>query len=398
MRIWLGVLLIATIGCGNDDASGGEAGRGGEGGDAGRSDAGRGGGGGGAGRAGSGGAAGGGGRAAGSGGSDSTRLALPQVYPLVRANTPTGLIRDPRFQMVSAASSRNVRSLPQALTASINLAVAVQERLYSMGPTAILRIVKDLDDRVAGLDTDVSRHACLTSDPVSVTYALPGGQTFTVKLQCFQSFGTPGAGAGWLAFGFDKAPFVRGDAGDAGTESDAGVEPADGGDHFYLIEGQPGGMGGAYHIDRANGNVEAWIAVAEKTIPMNSQVIMHLLSRKPEKTLELAFAGSAVGFCSAHLKTSADHIFVQGRTNGAAAPGAIIAPGTQVCDAARAGCFAIAALEVDLGPDANGCSAIAASTFDIATELDASSDSGANVSFANIYTYFDEPPTGIPAF
>jgi hypothetical protein len=238
---------------------------------------------------------------------------LPQVYPLVRANTPTVLIRDPRFQMVSAASSSNVRSLPQALTASINLAVAVQVRLYSMGPTAILRIVKDLDDRVAG-------------------------------------------------------------------------------------EGQPGGMGGAYHIDRANGNVEAWIAVAEKTIPMNSQVIMHLLSGKPEKTLELAFAGSAVGFCSAHLKTSADHIFVQGKTNGAAAPGAIIAPGTQVFDAARAGCFAIAGLEVDLGPDANGSSSIAASTFDIATELDASSDSGANVSFADIYTYFDEPPTGIPAF
>src|SRR6185295_3582928 len=82
---------------------------------------------------------------------------------------------------------------------AVNLATVVQERFYSGGPTAILRVVKALDDRVQGLDTDPSAHECLTAAPVPWTYSLPGGPTFTVKLQCLQEFGAPGSpGAGWL--------------------------------------------------------------------------------------------------------------------------------------------------------------------------------------------------------
>jgi hypothetical protein len=326
------------------------------------------------------------------------RLTLPQVYPLVRASTPSGLIADPKYQPeVSLAASAlvrggRVRGLPQALGGEINLAVAVQERLYMGGPTELLRIVKDLDDRVAGLDTDASKHECLTATPVDKTYSLPGGQTFNVKLQCLQSFGAAGSpGAGWVAFGFAHARVL--------VESDAGaVDTGEPDDDFYLVEGQATGMGGAYHVQRTSGTVEAWIAVADSVATSNSQVIMHLATDKLAATSELALAGSGVGFCAAHLQTSADFIFIQGKTNGVPPPGTSMMPGVQYCDALRAGCFAVGALDVDLGGDAPSCTSIASSAFAIHSELDASNDATANVMPASVFMYFNQMPLGVSAF
>lgn len=98
---------------------------------------------------------------------------------------------------------------------------------------------------------------------------------------------------------------------DAGT--DAGREA------FYLLEGQEGGMGGVYRVD--GDDVEGWIAVADRNAPMNSRVLMHLITHKAPATSELALAGAGVGFCSGHLKTSSDYLFIQGKTNGAPPPG-----------------------------------------------------------------------------
>src|SRR5204863_1088492 len=125
----------------------------------------------------------------------------------------------------------------------------------------------------------------------------------------------------------------------------------------YLIEGQEGGNGSAYHIDR-HGNVEGWIAVAERDIPGNSQVIMHLRTDKTAGTLELALAGSAVGFCAAHLKTNPEFLFVSGKTNAPPPPGTMQAVGTQYCDAVRSGCFRADDLATDLGGDSGSCTAI----------------------------------------
>src|SRR5581483_2387146 len=82
------------------------------------------------------------------------------------------------------------------------LAAIVQERLYRPSPTELLRILHELDDRVGTLDPRPARHACLTEAPVAQTFALPGGQSFTVNLQCLQTFGD---GTGWVAFGFARA-------------------------------------------------------------------------------------------------------------------------------------------------------------------------------------------------
>jgi hypothetical protein len=330
---------------------------------------------------------------------DNVKRELPQVYPLVRASTPTGLIADTMFMaeayMIQPARDGGVGVLPQALGGAINLAVAIKERFYSMGPTEVLRIVRDLDGRLAGLDTDPSKHKCLMTTPIERTYTFPSGQSFGVKLQCMQSFGNPGdAGAGWVAFGFGPS--------DPDEDADAGTGDADGGtdvagrEAFYLVEGQEGGMGGAYRV--AGDNVEAWIAVADSNAPSNSQVLMHLITHKTPAASELVLAGAGVGFCSGHMKTSADYLFIEGKTNGALPPGAPMTPGAQYCDASRAGCFAVGALETELSPDDAHCEPIAHPTFEIRGALDASNDSGANVMPGHIYTYFNQRPTGIAAF
>jgi len=112
--------------------------------------------------------------------------------------------------------------------------------------------------------------------------------------------------------------------------------------------------------------------------------------------LELALGGAGVGFCSGHLKANADHLFVSARTNGVPPPGA--AMGGQYCDAARAGCFAVGALTTDLGESSPSCTGIAASAFAMPSNLDASTDTGANVVPASIHQYFSTRPSGVPTF
>jgi hypothetical protein len=315
-------------------------------------------------------------------------IVLPKVYPPVRDVTPTGLIANAQYAVATPPPGElGLARQRQAAGGASNLATAVQQRFYSGGPTDVLRIVSDLDQRVLGLDTDPSAHECLTAPPVAVSYALPAGQSFSAKLQCLQTFPAgPVGGAGWVAFGFDQAAAVV----------DAGPVVASEGNDFYLVEGQANGMGGVYHVSGATGSVEAWIAVADRSAPLNSQVIMHLLTDEPAGTLELALAGSAVGFCSGHLKANADHLFVSGRMNAPPPPGAAMSG--QYCDVPRAGCFAIAALATDLGEGSASCSGIGPSALAIRTTLDASTDAGANVTAGTIHQYFGTQPSGVPAF
>ena len=72
--------------------------------------------------------------------------------------------------------------------------------------------------------------------------------------------------------------------------------------------------------------------------------------------------------------------------------------GAQYCDARRAGCFATAALTTDLGESSPSCAGVGASAFAIVPGLDASTDAGANVSPAEVWRYFSQRPTGVPAF
>src|SRR5262249_48850671 len=125
---------------------------------------------------------------------------------------------------------------------------------------------------------------------------------------------------------------------------------------------------------------------------------MHLATDKAAATLELAFAGSGVGFCGAHLKTGGGHIFVRARTNAPPPPGTDPMPGVNYCGAERSGCFATDALDTDLGADAAACRSIAADSFALHENLDASTDSGATVTPATIYQYFDGRPAGVADF
>jgi hypothetical protein len=365
----------------------------------------------------------------------SATLTLPRVYPPVRAATPSALITDPRYAQALTAAAQigpgdtmpgsnpdgGMRlpdggdaampvmnpgdtmpgnTMPGAsnpdgggnMPGEISLGLAVQDRFYSGGPTSLLRIVKELDDRVAGLDPRPAKHPCLMAAPVAKTYALPGGQSFTVKLQCIDSHGSD-----WVAFGFGSA-LASSDAGasddDAGPPDGGALAADGGGDDFFLVQGQSTGNGGAYHVNRSTGDVEGWITVADSQSPGNSQVVMHLLTSKAAGTLELALGGSAVGFCGAHLMTGANAIYIQGQTNAAPPPGT--PAGSQACAATRSGCFAASALGIDLGASSATCAAIGHGAFRISTELDASP--GANVTPGTIHTYFSAPPPGVAAF
>ena len=350
-------------------------------------------------------------------------ITLPRLYPPVREMTPSALVADATYAATTGALTARTAPLTSALDAaggapggtgsppggagamagSIDLATVVQERLYMPGPTEILRILSEIDGRTAGLDTDSGRHPCLTGAPVPLTYALPGGQSFTVQLQCLQAFGD---GSGWIAFGFDtalQAP-ATGQGGADGSGAGGSSGPVHVGDvtadagAFYLIEGQPSGMGGAYRLDRATNSVEGWLTVADKIATSNSQVVMHLSTDHPNGLLELTFAGSGVGFCGAHLKTNASNLFIEGKTNGAPAPGTPLPANGQFCDADRSGCFALADLATDLGGDSPACAPVAASSFTLSPTLDASSDATANVTPASVWSYFGTTPGGIPAF
>lgn len=342
----------------------------------------------------------------GGGKGNGSSISLPLVYPPVRASTPASLIADPAYEAEVSKSSAlsmptDADAQPETFPApgdEVNLATVVQERLYTMGPTEILRILSDVDGRTSTLDTRTDKHPCLTTAPVARTYALPGGQTFVVQLQCLEEFSGPGGvGGGWFAFGFDTA--LEADAGvtdDGGASNDGGaLGTIGGGNGFYLIEGQSGGMGSAYHFDRTTGNVEAWVAVADSTAPNNSQVLMHMSTDKAAGAFELTLGGSGVGFCAAHLKTGGGFLFIDGKTNAPPPPGSPIG---QYCDPARAGCFDTSALGTDLGGDAASCASIGRASFNLATDLDASSDPEANVVPATIYTYFNTEPTDVPAF
>jgi hypothetical protein len=319
-------------------------------------------------------------------------ITIPRVYPPVRAGTPAALIADPQF----------ARVLGPVLAAPVSLASVVRDRIYTAGPTDLLRILSAVDARIAGLDPRPSQHPCLTAAPIEKTFALPAGASFPVRLQCLQHMGDQ-----WVAFGFGTPlvapPAVDGGA-DAGDDAagdpgvpDGGALGADGGgDDFYLAEGMTGGMGGAYHVDRATGNVDGWIIVADSRAPMNSQVVMHLFADRAAGTVELSFAGTGVGFCAAHVKTGGGHIFVSGKTNAPPPPGAPMT--TQSCDSPRTGCFDAAALGTDLGDDAPPCTRLSSAAFALSPDLDASGDPGANVNPAALTGIFDAAPAGVPSF
>jgi len=189
---------------------------------------------------------------------------------------------------------------------------------------------------------------------------------------------------GWLAFGF--APPDR-------DSDDAGV--SDAGDDFFLVEGQEGGMGGVYRVRGKSGHVEAWITVADRRAPSNSQVVMHLSVDAANGVTELAFAGSGVGFCSAHLRTADNFLFIRGKPNAPPPPGA---PNGHYCERERSGCFSTTELTMDLGAAANRCTRIAAASFALRGALDASADPESNVMPSKIYQFFETKPEGIPAF
>lgn len=334
----------------------------------------------------------------GGGGGGGSLGTLPQVYPPVRANTPSALINDPTYKSAFEAFSffHDTKAQPFDSTpdmsgpvspgGSESLAQTVQNRLYTMGPTEILSLLKQLDGRTANIDTDTGSHPCLLKPPTAVAYALPGGQTFTTQLQCLTLLDSnKTGGTHYLAFGFDNALTATPDGGATTTTAASAT-----GGNFYLVEGQTSGIGNAYRIDRTTGNVEGWMAVADSAnLTTMTQAIMHLYSDKTAGTFELTLAGNGDGFCDAHLKTGNGNLFITGKQGA----------NSTTCGSATTGCFAASDVSTNLGGASATCSTIAASSFTIATDLDSdSTNTAANVDPNMIYKYFNTQPAGIASY
>lgn len=223
-------------------------------------------------------------------------IGAPQVKPPVAAVTPAGLLAS--VLTVSRTSKMNAMSAEFCVEDTI--AKKVKCRLFSDGPTEILSILQDIDDRMAEIDERAqdSKRACLDGAPVDKTedFAFPGAlgatETFAHHLQCYDVFSD---NTGWMAFGKkDNVWYLReGWSGAAGTE---GVNK---------------GIGKVVKID-ADQNVEGWIMIGlDPATASESTVLLHLKTNKAAGTIEFTAGGENTGFDTVHFKSNATHIYVK---------------------------------------------------------------------------------------
>lgn len=217
-------------------------------------------------------------------------IGIPAIKPPVEAITPSAL--------VSAASVSAVvrRAEEGAFCEENNIYQRVKCRLFSDGPTEILEILADTDNRMAEIDerAQQSQRTCLNEAAIDKTddFSFPGGETFPHYLQCYDVFE---GDTGWMAFGKkDGVWYLReGFYGPAGT---SGVNK---------------GIGKIVRID-AQENVEGWIMIGLSTTPpTESTVLLHLKTNKSAATVEFTAGGENTGFDTVHFKSNESYIYLK---------------------------------------------------------------------------------------
>lgn len=254
----------------------------------------------------------------------------------------------------------------------------VKRRLFCAGPTEVLTLLDTVDGRMTEIDnrSKESTRSCLTATPVDKTslLAFPNSETLEQHYQCLDSL----SGSGGLAFGKkDSIWYVR-----------------------EYLSSQANRNGQVFKISSAS-EVEGYIGLGSGDATFSqSTVLMHLKANRDSKIFEMTMGGVGVGFCSLHLRSSADFIFIKAYPDGAGGScmaGAsnayyevclnsdlTVAASATSCDALETG------MELDtLGRD--GPYTVGSTTF-------AASPANANIDLDGINSLISTEITGVGAF
>jgi hypothetical protein len=205
---------------------------------------------------------------------------LPLLSPPVRAAIPAGL---------------QIRSAPRAEVVDAALdASALRDRFFrGSGPTDLLTLLAEVDQRLAEINAADDRPACLDQDPVRYTIT-PFGRRVTLSAQCFRRFEPSATGdAGFLQFGEQDGGLSLYVA--IGTTRLAAIIAPIEGSTRYLVDAWYGiGYGSA-----ADCGTSAGCAYAATQLYANPVT----------RTFEMAVAGLGVGYCGVQFGSDGSAIY-----------------------------------------------------------------------------------------
>ena len=254
--------------------------------------------------------------------SNGVSIGAPQAYPPTKTVTPaqlttssgTSALTENAFESTMSADvaslvitdrSRTTPQEPSTDAAKNALMSEVKSRLFSDGPTNLLKLIKNVDSRMAEYDTrssgSKSAPACLSSTPVdlSAVFSVPASSgTSTIPLfgQCRETV----AGSTNLTLIFGK------------KDND-----------WYLLDGTTKGSSGTdaciASMVKVSGTTDAERVVDGYMVVTGgkadkfeqSTTLMHFYADVAAGTLEFSAAGSGIGFDQVHSRTDGDFLYVQ---------------------------------------------------------------------------------------
>jgi hypothetical protein len=180
-----------------------------------------------------------------------------------------------------------------ALVAQSALAESVRDRFFSGGPTDVLRVLGDVDARLAEIETRASTdsHSCLDSSALPVEFPL-FGEAVTLDLQCADAM----TGGGILLFGKSGSTWS-----------------------FYVNVGAGPLAARATDLGGGKYSVEVWGGVGRGNAPnwdSGSYAGFHLRSNSQVGSFEMTAGGVGVGFCGVTVKGDGTSVYAYGSADG----------------------------------------------------------------------------------
>lgn len=262
-------------------------------------------------------------------------IGAPQAYPPTAAVTPGQLViaagtgsssfvgkrtAAPRVNPDSAASLASA-----AFAAALGTLVAVEpstdaektamldtvkQRLFSEGPTNLLKLVKNVDDRMKEYDSRVAGMSaapgCLSATPVdlSTVFSVPaasGTTTFPLFGQCQETINNGGM---TLMFGKKDTDWYLVDGASTGTDGSANCV-------FSMSK-----ISGTSDADRV---VDGYMIVDYEGKTDNftgSTTLMHFKADVAAGTLEFTAGGVGIGPNQVHTKSNTEYLYIQTQDRG----------------------------------------------------------------------------------
>jgi hypothetical protein len=272
-------------------------------------------------------------------------LGAPAVEPPLTASLPLGLkVTEGQALRISRKSPLALSTNPLqqcseggqptsgGLTDENLLAATVYCRIFGKGPIQIKSVTQSVDNRLVDFDNRILESgespACLDAALVdkSTTFIFPfETANFTQKYQCKDELSDVAVTAlGKEASGDEDTWYVYDGQNDPKTAATA-------------TEGSTSGMSQAWKVTTdSNGDVlteEGYITLAPQlmscgtntsgpcqslsatdTMIAGSSMLMHVLVDTTAGTVEATAAGTGIGFCAFHIKTSDTVIYLKGQT------------------------------------------------------------------------------------